>query len=105
MKIFEVIFYIFTFSWYGLYFLGMSKIFPEAYFYLNEISFFYKLFIGLILIIIFNPITKTKYTPAHRKIIFTAGIFILTTEGLENIYNKIRLTSNNFLLLPKIFNL
>lgn len=102
-EIYLTIFYIFTYSWYGVYFLALTRTSENAYRYLEEITFFYKLFVACLLIYLFNPFSKNVYNKRiHKRIIFTAAIFLITSEGLENIFNKIKETSNRFLILPNI---
>tara|TARA_X000000950_G_C13744244_1_gene589805 strand:- start:406 stop:798 length:393 start_codon:yes stop_codon:yes gene_type:complete len=102
-EVYLTIFYTFAYSWYGVYFLALTRISENAYEYLEEITFFYKLFVACLLIYLFNPFSKNRYNKRiHKRIIFTAAIFLITTEGLENIFDKIKETSDRFLILPKI---
>ena len=41
-KVYLTIFYTFAYSWYGVYFLALTRISENAYEYLEEITFFYK---------------------------------------------------------------
>ena len=56
--------------------MGMTIIKPELFW---RLDFFFKLYIGLFLIIRYNPFFKTKFTPLDRKISFHAGILITIT--------------------------
>jgi len=51
------------------------------------------IFLGLTLLIVFNPFYKIKQTDFHKEIAFSSGIFIITSSSLFFIIDKI---------LPKI---
>lgn len=54
---------------------------------LDNLSFYFRLFIGLMLVYIFNPYIKTtKHIESiHRNMAFSGGVAILTTIGLTDI--------------------
>lgn len=61
--------------------LGLSTYAPE---YLSELNYIVMLYISIILIWRFHPFRVTpKFTNLDRKIAFTAGWFILTTNFLN----------------------
>lgn len=61
--------------------LGFSAFAPE---YLGDLNYFLMLYVAIILIWRFHPFRKTpKFTNLDRKIAFTAGCFILTTNFLN----------------------
>ena len=62
-------------------FLGLSKTAPQ---YLNSIEYYFRIYICLFLIWRFNPFRQiTTFTNLDRKIVFSAGLFILTTSALN----------------------
>ena len=61
--------------------LGLSAFAPE---YINDLNYFLMLYVAIILIWRFHPFRATpKFTNLDRKIAFTAGCFILTTNFLN----------------------
>lgn len=61
--------------------LGLSAYAPK---YVTELNYFVMLYVAIILIWRFNPFRVTpKFTNLDRKIAFTAGCFILTTNFLN----------------------
>ena len=61
--------------------LGVSVYSPK---YLDELNKYVRIYICLFLIWRFNPLRKTvTFTDLDRKIVFSAGIFILTTTILN----------------------
>ena len=74
---------------FGLYFLGFLK---NKNALVENISFYLKLFIGIFLALKFNPFYTfesygTKFTNLDKKIVFSAGMYILVINGIE-LYNK-----------------
>ena len=62
---------------YLLYFsiaLGLSAKAPK---YLDTLNYYTKIYISIFLIVRFNPFIKVKFTRLDKKIVFSAGIFIL----------------------------
>ena len=80
----ESFFTLFIFTSYLLLlasFLGWSS---SASAYLVTIDYYIKIYICLFLLFRFNPFTKiTTFTELDRKIVFSAGLFILTTTTLN----------------------
>jgi hypothetical protein len=60
---------------YVLVFFGIYKVDPL---YIRYLSTFVQIFVGLFLLIRFNPFSKIRSNPNDRSIIFGAAIFILT---------------------------
>ena len=81
---------------YILYFialLGITSFAPE---YLSYLKFFLKIYIGLLLIYFYNPIIykEKKFTDFDRKLVFSAGIFLLlSTTIVSGIEKYIQETS------------
>ena len=86
-KIFDmvlIITYILIFS----SFLGLSS---NAFTYLNDVDYYFKVYICLFLIWRFNPFRKFEtFTNLDRKIAFHSGVFILTATLLQQYINDIK---------------
>jgi hypothetical protein len=66
-------------------FLGWSSSAPK---YLESLDYYVRIYICLFLIWRFNPFRKiSQFTELDRKIVFTAGLFILTTSALNEYLN------------------
>ena len=65
---------------YIIVWLGVSELAPT---YLDELHFYFNLFLAIGLIILFNPLKRLTYGDLDRKIAFSAGIALLTSVGLE----------------------
>ena len=61
-------------------YLGLSS---SAGSYLHIIDYYMRIYICLFLIWRFNPFQKVEFTELDRKIVFSAGLFILTTTALN----------------------
>jgi len=82
---YESVFIYVTYAVYFLYiiiainisnYIGLSE--DKSHEYLDRLDYFRQIYIGITLLLVFNPWTKTKYcTEFHKKIIFTSSIFLL----------------------------
>tara|TARA_B100000927_G_scaffold137031_2_gene110633 strand:- start:32369 stop:32692 length:324 start_codon:yes stop_codon:yes gene_type:complete len=69
---------------YVLYFfamLGISSLAPQ---YLSRLRIFLKIYVALLLIYFYNPLTykEKKFTDFDRKLAFSAGIFLLLSTTI-----------------------
>jgi len=82
-----------SYFFYVVIFFGLSTKAPK---YLDELNFYFRLYICLFLLFRYNPIFKLSvFTDLDRKICFSAGIFILTStymipmrDYIINLYHK-----------------
>jgi len=85
----EIFFDIFIYISYALIvisFLGLSNAAPK---YLYDLDYYVRIYICLFLIWRFNPFRKIDtFTNLDRKIVFSAGLFILTTTALNQYLEK-----------------
>jgi hypothetical protein len=78
---------------YVLYFIVLIGIGGYAPEYLNYVRDFLKYYVGILLVILYNPLTykRHKFEEFDRKLVFSAGIFILlSTTALMGIEQYIR---------------
>jgi hypothetical protein len=77
------LFIIISYFLYIISIIGLSKNAPR---YIADLDGYVKIYICLFLIYRFNPFrSKIQFTELDRKIVFSAGIFILTTTTINNI--------------------
>ena len=96
MKHYEQVYYyslIIIYVLYGLSFLGVWN---KAPIYLENMNHFFKLFVSIILLYLFNPLRKTPTcTEFHMRIVFSAAVFLITSTTFSaiklNIYDLITL--------------
>lgn len=91
--IFNVVIFI-TYTLYFLIIFGISKRAPE---YLETLQYWVKIYVSLFLIIRFNFLRKVQFTDLDRKIAFTAGLFLLTTTIIEQIFRNYFLKTKRYL--------
>jgi hypothetical protein len=91
LEIGEYLFLLFTYSGYFLFFLAFTGLWQDAEIYLDDITSYYKIVIGLVLVYIFNPYIKTneRVKPIHRRMAFNAGLFLLLSVNLLFIFNNL----------------
>ena len=79
-------FILIIFTFYILYavsILGLSRNAPQ---YIEILDTYVKIYICIFLIYRFNPLrTKIEFTELDRKIVFSAGLFILTTTAISKV--------------------
>ncbi|RZD41967.1 MAG: hypothetical protein CXT73_04035 [Methanobacteriota archaeon] len=88
MKFYEKLFILLNYLWYILFGLAYFDIWHLANVYLKIVTFYFKIFVTLFLIYFFNPYKTIIFTDFHRRMVFTAGTFLLFSEGLMFIFNK-----------------
>jgi hypothetical protein len=64
---------------YILYILTLFGIYKKAPEYLSHLNMVIRLYVGLFLIIRFNPYAQIKFSDFDRRIVFSTGIFLLLT--------------------------
>lgn len=89
MKYYEKMYYYGKYSLYALYIIAYFGLWDKAPVYLEQLDYYLKLLIGLLLVIFFNPIFgKNTFTVFHRNVAFSAGFFLLTTMTLAGIKHE-----------------
>ena len=71
----EYLFLLFTYSGYFLFFLAFTGLWDDASLYLEDVTNYYKMVIGLVLLYIFNPYITTKIKPI-RAFSHTLPVFL-----------------------------
>ena len=71
---------------YGLGIVGIWRASPK---YATLVDEMFKVIVGLILIYFFNPMRKTRCTTFHRKVVFSAAVFILLSSSLRGILEMV----------------
>ena len=89
----EYLFLLFTYSGYFLFFLAFTGLWQDAKLYLDDVTTYYKIVVGLVLLYIFNPYIKTIIKPIHERMAFNAGLFLILSENLLLIFNNFIETS------------
>jgi hypothetical protein len=76
-----------------LVYLGWST---SASSYLDIIDYYLRIYVCLFLIWRFNPFRKIEFTELDRKIVFSAGLLLLTTTALNQYITSVatNITSN-----------
>jgi cytochrome c biogenesis protein CcdA len=71
----------FSYILYFIVMLGISSLVPK---YLSYLRVFLKIYIALLLIYFYNPLTyrEKKFTNFDRKLVFSAGIFLLLSTTI-----------------------
>lgn len=94
-----IFFYIINVSYilYLLAFLGFGGFAPQ---YLEYLQYGLKIYVSIILIILYNPFTYKERTfkEFDRKIIFTSGIFLLLSTTLLDNVEKYLKTKTQYLI-------
>jgi hypothetical protein len=80
-KAFDIITYI-TYFLYIVIALGLSGSAPQ---YLDDLQYYFKIYISVFLIYRFNPFRRVKFTGLDAKIAFNAGVFLLATTAINGI--------------------
>ena len=80
-------FIIATYTVYILYVVAYLGIWREAPEYLEYLRTLLKLYVGCMLVYLFNPLFTVTSSGVSREVAFSAGIFILTGLSLDQVLN------------------
>lgn len=83
-----------TYSIYIIYimiFLGMWNSAPE---YLDDLNYYLKIFVGIVLTYTFNPFYKIPADKIHMDIAFSAGLLLLASTSLNALVIRLTDTYN-----------
>ncbi len=72
---------------YCLYVVAYFGIWRKAPEYLEYLRTLLKLYVGVVLVLTFNPFISMSSSGMNKQIAFSAGIFILTSLSLDKIQN------------------
>ena len=89
---------IFYLSWI-LYFIALFGITTFNPKYLDTLNLIIKVYVSLFLIIRFNPFTKLKINNFDRNIIFSSGIFLLSTTAITELIRSFLVKEINIFYL------
>ena len=84
--------YVYTWTKYllfTLYALTIVGVWDNAPKYMGTVDDIFKIIVGFILLYFFNPWRKTKCTKFHRKVVFSAGIFLILSSSLKSMLEMI----------------
>ena len=70
---------------YFLYVVAYLGIWGKAPEYLEYLRTLLKLYVGIVLVLTFNPLMQLSSSGMNRQIAFSAGIFILTGLSLDKV--------------------
>lgn len=82
---------------YFLYFAIYFNIWKNAPEYLDDVQFFLKIIISVILIYYYNPILKKNITQFHKDVAFDAGIILLLSTSITKILKRVSDTKERIL--------
>jgi len=86
MNNWEEFYYIFKYTIYVLYFLSFFKLWDESKTYLDIFNYFWQIILGLILIILYNPLFYIK-SGIRNDAVFSAGFLLIANSNLLLIQN------------------
>jgi len=91
----EYLFKSLQYSIYVLYVLIYLGLWSGAPTYLEDFNYYMKVFVGIVLLYVFNPFYSMPYKSIHKDIAFTAGLIIITTTSLNAFQQRILNTYSN----------
>jgi hypothetical protein len=80
--------------------LGLSINAPE---YLYDLQYYIKIYVSLFLVLRFNPFRNVEFTELDKKIVFSAGLFLITTTAINEILMVYFNNINNYLYFLKMY--
>ena len=101
MKYYERLYYYGNYLIYFLYFLSFFNVWSLAPSYLSLLQYFFQIFIGLTLVVIFNPFYDFSFTKIDKQIAFSAGILLLTSTTFDYFTKQLKTTYDR-IITPNI---
>lgn len=89
MNYLDYIFIILTFAWYGFYALTLIN-YSNSKLYFENFSFYYQVYVCLLIIYYFNPYMNVSLTKVKKQMIFSSALMLLFSIGIHSIFNKIK---------------
>jgi len=89
MKLYERIYDWGRLIFYILYIVTLLGIWKEMPDYLEREDDIFKIFVGIILIYLFNPWFTKQINAHHKKIVFEAGIMLLLSSSIKGRLKKV----------------
>lgn len=83
-EIYKNIFIILSLSWIILYVFILFRLWDDAVFYLNNVNYFYRLYMAFILLIFFNPWSKVGMDDFHKNLIFSVALYLIASTTLTD---------------------
>jgi hypothetical protein len=74
-----------NYAFYVLYVVAYLGLWGRAPEYLDYLSTILKLYVGIVLILTFNPFMQLSSSGMKRQIAFSAGIFVLASLSLDKV--------------------
>ncbi len=89
MKYYETLFIYLSYCYWLFFILSRFNFWTNAQYIFETISFYYHLFIALVLVILFHPftITTTNLTPIKRRMIFVSAMSFIIGIVSPKFYN------------------
>lgn len=82
----------FLYSSYILYIIIYLGAWNKAPQYLDDINYYLKIFIGVVLVVTFNPFIYLRPSSIHRNISFSAGLLLLMSTTFSAFTNRLNKT-------------
>jgi hypothetical protein len=81
-----------SYSAYILYVVIYLGAWNKAPQYLDDINYYLKIFVGIVLVVTFNPIVRFRPSSIHRNISFSAGLLLLTSTTFSTFQHRLNKT-------------
>jgi hypothetical protein len=92
------LFSLFLILFYAFAIVSALGLYPNAHAYVETMDYYMRIYICLFLIWRFNPISKHRFEELDKKIVFIAGMIILSTTALNQYLNVFRTKIMNVIL-------
>lgn len=78
------VFIILSLSWVILYLFVLFRLWDDAIFYLNNINYFYRLYMAGVLLFFFNPWVHIGMDDFHKSLIFSVALYLIASTTLTD---------------------
>jgi hypothetical protein len=88
----------FLILFYAFAIVSALGLYPNAHAYVETMDYYMRIYICVFLIWRFNPISQHRFEELDKKIVFAAGMIILSTTALNQYLNVFRTKIMNVIL-------
>jgi hypothetical protein len=88
-EMYKNLFVIFSIAWIFMYLFILLNMWNDAVFYLNNINYYYRIYLAIVLFYFFNPFAEKQLLDEfHRGIVFSTALFLLASTTITELVQR-----------------
>jgi hypothetical protein len=88
-QMYKNIFVVLSIAWIFMYLFVLFNMWEDAIFYLNNINYYYRIYLAIVLFYFFNPFSNEQLLDEfHRGIVFSTALFLLASTTVTELVQR-----------------